>query len=172
MTGKKQSAEYNPLKHSIVQAAYGTWLRFECDDFVEALLDKILEEIKRVHWNVYQHQWEVTWHGDSIEDPEIPGIIFTRYYDGCPCEDEPEHRPDCRHMRPNLQFEDVMFSWYKYPGRGMSSNKDWSSDEWRSWFDRCLKQIRKFDYKMTEADFKRCEKLRASLRERFPKEFE
>lgn len=162
---------YNPFQYSIIQATFGTWNQYAVDDFVEALLDNILKEITRVHWNVFQHEWKPSWRGDGIEDPEIPGIAFVRYYDGCPCEDEPKHWPDCRHMKPNFQHEDTQFSWYKYPGRGMSTNKDWSSDEWRAWFQRCLATVRAFDVKMTDEDRGRTERLQASLRERFPKEF-
>jgi hypothetical protein len=168
-------SEYNPVQHSIVQAMVGTWCQYECDDFVAALLTAILEEIKRVHWNVYQHTWRPSWHGDEIEDPEVPGIAFVRYYDGCPCEDEDEdeHRPDCRHAKPNFQYEDVQFRWYKYPGRGMSTNKDWTPDEWRVWFVRCLTTIRAFDVDhLSEADGERQEQLRQSMRERFPKAFD
>lgn len=165
---------YNPLNHSIVQATTGTWCEYECDPYVEALLDALLDEIRRVHWNVYQHQWGPSWHYDEIEDPEIPGILFTRYYDGCPCEDEPEHRPDCRHARPNFQFEDVQFRWYKYPGRGMSTTKEWNAEQWRTWFMRCRDKIREFDdSKMEDSDLwhERNERLRAALQARFPKAF-
>lgn len=170
------SNEYNPLQHSIVQASVGTWCRYECDDFIEALLMAILAEITRVHWNIYQHSWGASWHADEIEDPEIPGIQFTRYYDGCECEDEPEHRKDCRHARPNFQHEDVQFRWYKYPGRGMSTNKEWNAEEWRAWFQRCLATIRSFESVDMETHYsaenqKRQDALRQSLRDRFPNAF-
>lgn len=167
------TGRYNPLQHSVVQAVTGTWCEYECDDFIEALFMAILDEMKRVHWNVFQHSWKPSWHGDSIEDPEIPGISFVRYYDGCPCEDEPEHRPECRHAKPNFQHEDVQFRWYKYPGRGMSTNKNWTSDEWRAWLGRCMKTIRAFDTQsLSEADLLRCARLRKSLRERHPEAFD
>lgn len=138
-------AEYNPIQHSIVQATVGVWCQYECDDFIEALFDKILAEVTRAHWNVYQHSWGPSWHYDEVEDPMIPSIAFVRYYDGCECENESEHRPECRHAHPNFQHEDVQFRWYKYPGRGMSTNKNWTADEWRAWFDRCVGTIQAFE---------------------------
>lgn len=172
--------EYNPLQHSIVQASVGTWCRYSVDAFVEALFSAILEEITRVHWNVYQHRWGPSWHADEIEDPMIDGIQFTRYYDGCPCEDEDEHRPECRHAKPNFQHEDVQFRWYKYPGRGMSTNKEWTSDEWRAWFQRCLDTVRSFDDKdvipslgtPTIDGRRKREYMRKRLEERYPRAFE
>jgi hypothetical protein len=90
-------AEYNPLNHSVVQACYGAWSRYECDDFIEALLDSILDRIVTVHWNVYQHQWGPTWHADEVEDPMIDGIGFVRYYqDRCDCGGlAPQHTNGC-----------------------------------------------------------------------------
>lgn len=229
---------YNPLNHSVVQAATETWLRYECDDFIDALLEHILNEIQRVHSNVYQHSWRPTWHGDAVEDPEIPGILFTRYYqDLCDCGGQfPKHtdecefarmhpawnrrrieamsdpdesglfntldlfnedryaafaakdpRPECTcggddafdedrgclptciGRRPNFQFEDVEIRWYKWPGRGMSTNKDWTPTEWRDWFNRCLANVRAFDidHDDFERDLVRRDALRDGLRARY-----
>lgn len=167
---------YNPLSHSLVQAMHGVWSEYEADDFVEALLQSILEEIKRVHWNVYQHEWDSTYWGDSISDPEIPGLYYSRWYtDHCDCggiDNDRSHEPNCVGLKPNFQFEDVEFRWYKRPGRGMSTNKNMTSDDWRQWFQRCIDKIRDFDVKhLDESDQARCESLRASLRSRFPNEF-
>jgi len=232
------SEEYDPLRHSVVQACSGAWSKFECDDFVEALFESILSEIKRVHWNVYQHQWEATWHGDEVEDPEIPGISFVRFYaDRCDCGGQaPIHPnacdisrlfqewnrrrldaisdpvdgpfpgvrsfsfdparetafeakvprpkctcgasdawdedrgclPTCIGQRPNFQHEDVEIRWYKWPGRGMSTNKDWTPTEWRDWFNRCLKMVRAFDVEIS-GNREREQALRKAFSERYPK---
>ena len=164
----ERTKEYNPMRHSIVQALNGGWCQYEADDFIEAIFDKVLEEIRRVHWNVYQHQWEPTWHGDKVEDPHIPGIEFVRYYDGCPCEDDDEHKPECRHAKPNFKHEDVEFRWYKWPGRGMSTNKDWTAQEWRDWLTRCLATVRAFDADvLSEADRERRDHLQVWFREKY-----
>ena len=162
------SEEYNPLNHSVIQACYGNWEKFEADDFFDALFMAILEEIKRVHWNVYQHQWEPSWHGDEVRDPEIEGIAFVRYYqDLCDCgwdEDGDEnHKGNCIGLRPNFEFDGVKVSWYKWPGRGMSTNKDWSPAEWKDWFDKCMTHVRAFersrhDYRLTKAEENRVRK--------------
>lgn len=230
---------YNPLDHSIVQATVGAWSQYECDDFVEALFDKVLEEIKRVHWNVFQHTWGPSWHADSVEDPEIPGISFVRYYqDRCDCGGlEPKCQPDCRAVlehhdwntarlkwaevprsqkeitkeqkagifgtpidfaklasgeypvphppctcgaavnweehacspecigqRPNFKHEDVEIRWYKYPGRGMSTNKDWNAEEWKQWLRRCLATVRAFEGDLS--DYRRHDALREDFNRR------
>lgn len=134
--------QYNPLNHSIVQTLYGSHEEFQCDDFVQALLDHVLEEIKRVHWNLYQHEWSPTWHGDDIEDPCIPGIEFNRYYE-CSCEDV--HKEGCPSVRPNFIYSGVVFKWYKWPGRGMSVNVNYTPAQWYGWHKSCLEQVRKVD---------------------------
>ena len=47
--------------------------------------------------------------------------------------------------KPNFKFDGVELRWYKYVGRGMSCNRDWNEKQWRNWFDKCLKTIRKYD---------------------------
>jgi len=110
------------------QMGFGNpWGRYECADFVWALLSELLAVIGRVYWNRNQKEWRY------IDDPEIPGIEVRAYYWG---EDEKEAK------KPNFKFEDIEIRWYKHPGRGMSLNRTLSEKEWRKWFDRCLKAIR------------------------------
>jgi hypothetical protein len=239
--------EYNPLEHSVVQACVGAWSRYECDDFIEALFDHILKEIKRVHWNIYQHTWGPSWHADEVEDPMIDGIRVVRFYqDRCDCGgmepkctadcrsvaehnswndrriasarpspdairaavekgepewmasssvnwskmmefaephppctcgngvdwEEHECTPQCIGQQPNFQHEDVEIRWYKYPGRGMSTNKDWTAQEWRDWQSRCLATIRAFEGDhYSEENRARQDRLQKEIREKHPNVF-
>jgi hypothetical protein len=79
-----------------------------------------------------------------IQDPKIPGIEVRPYYWG---EDEKEAE------KPNFKFKDVEIRWYKYPGRGMSCNVDWSEKEWRKWFEECLSHLRKFEKENIDLPF-------------------
>lgn len=139
--------EFNPLEHSIVMSLMRNepYQTYEATDFHEALLFAIAREIGRVHHNHYQSSWD-RWS----DDPHIPGIRWRRYVYQCDCPESddgfiPRHLENCIVSQPNFQFEDVEFNWYKYPGRGMSVNKEWATDEWRQWFDRCITKIREFD---------------------------
>lgn len=138
---------YNPLEHSIVQALIRNepTESFEATDFHEALLFAIAREIGRVHHNRYQTSWD-RWS----DDPHIPGIQWRRYAYGCDCPETsdgfiPKHLETCPLLTPNFGFEDIRFSWYKNPGRGMSINKEWPPARWLAWFNRCLDKIREFD---------------------------
>lgn len=146
--------QYNPLEHSIVQAVLRNepHERYEASDFHEALLFAIAREIGRVHHNRYQKSWD-RWS----DDPHIPGIQWRRYVYDCDCPEDndgfiPSHDENCALCQPNFGFEDVRFSWYKNPGRGMSVNKDWAPSEWTAWFARCIAKIREFDSRIPGGD--------------------
>mgnify|MGYP001558513855 CR=1 FL=1 len=63
------------------QSLFGNpWGEYEASVQVEAFLDYILAEIKRVYWNVNQQEW------DEYEAPKILGIEYRPYYWGeCTC---------------------------------------------------------------------------------------
>lgn len=107
-----------------------SWSAYELPEYVTAMFFGIKEEIERVYWNRNQKRWE------GYEDPGIEGIVWRPYYWG-----DNEVEAD----KPNFAFEDVKIRWYKYPGRGMSTNHDWQPDQWVTWFDRCIACIRKAD---------------------------
>ena len=214
---------------TIAQACFGSaWGDYEMPEYVDALFRRILDEIKRVYWNVNQESWDSC---HCTENPKIEGIEIRPYYWGdCDCgfEEEDErwsnehehktgcfhlryrqeesvccppfgfngdkfmwkhehmtewarangyqraplgmavycdcghdqeyhewrrghdHKPDCPIVLPNFKFEDVEIRWYKYTGRGMSTNKVMTEKEWREWFDMCLDVIKKADVDIFE----------------------
>lgn len=120
--------KYNPLQHSVIQAISGEqYLQYETEEFHFALLKGIMDEIERVYWNRNQIKW------DEYNNPNIPNIIWNSY----------DWNQESK--APNFQYKDVCFNWYKYPGRGMSTNKNWSGSKWKIWFDDCIHNIQSFD---------------------------
>lgn len=135
------------MNHSVVSALIRNepHEQYEATDFHEALLFAIAREIGRVHHNRYQSSWD-RWS----DDPHIPGIQWRRYAYGCDCPEDndgftPRHLEDCPLCQPNFAFEDVRFTWYKNPGRGMSVSKSMPAAEWQAWFERCIAKIQEFD---------------------------
>jgi len=106
---------------------------YECPEYVIALFQYIIEEIERVYWNRNQKEW------DKYEDPKIPRIKYKSYYWG---EDPKEAK------KPNFSFDTIELRWYKHIGRGMIVNQEYTVGQWQRWFDRCIKQIRKYDKKL------------------------
>ncbi len=117
------------MEPKLGQLCFGTYQSHKTDDHAEALILALLKEISRVYWNINQREWH-------YEDPEIPGLETRGYYWG---DDEQEQR------KPNLAYAGVEISWYKYPGRSMSVNKELSVNEWAYWFYSALTCVRDFE---------------------------
>lgn len=117
---------YVPSLGQFVNAP-GTWDVFEMPEYAQAMFEAVRAEIARVYWNREQSEWE------EFEDPGIPGMVWRCYYWG---DDDQEAG------LPNFTFGEVEVRWYKYAGRGMSTNRDWSPAEWAGWFDRCMAAVR------------------------------
>lgn len=124
----KKKKYYEP---ELGQISFGNpWAKYDCPEFVEALLAHLLNEISRVFWNRYQKEW------NERDNPCIEGIEFRSYYWGG---DKKEAK------KPNFKFKNIKIFWYKYPHRGISINKEMSEKKWREWFDNCMKAIRRAD---------------------------
>lgn len=115
----------------IGQAVLGNeWGEYELPTHADLMWSGVMEEIYRVYWNRNQEQW------DGRYDPEIPGVTWRAY-----CWDDESPEAD----KPNLEFKDVHICWYKYPGRGMSVNKEMSAEEWCQWMSDLFAVIRAAD---------------------------
>lgn len=55
------------------------------------------------------------------------------------------HLPTCSPQQPNMKFGEVSVNWYKYLGRGTSTNVDWNERQWRVWFDAVIASIDAWD---------------------------
>ena len=104
--------------------------------YAGALFAGLLDEIRRVYWNVNQKEWE------SSDDPKIPGMEWRPYWWGG------EEAPEA--LLPNFKFEDVEVRFYKHPGRNNSTNRELTPEEWASWYERALDAIWKADIRIGE----------------------
>jgi hypothetical protein len=112
------------------QAAFGNPVgTYDLPEFAQALFFHIWSEIARVFGNKNQRDF----CGSYGEDPGIAGINVRPYYWG---DDAAEAE------LPNFRFEAVEIRWYKYPGRGMSCNVDWTAEQWVTWFNACMTKVR------------------------------
>ena len=96
-------------------------------DYVEALFFGLWHELERVYWNKYQKRMD---NGGHNIPAFIPGLTVRPY-----------NWNDEQDERPNFEYGDVKICWYKYPGRGMSTNVDLSPEQWVAWFRVCLNAI-------------------------------
>jgi len=56
-----------------------------------------------------------------------------------------EHLETCSPGLPNMRFGPVIINWYKYLGRGTSTNVDWDEAQWREWFDSVIRAIEEWE---------------------------
>jgi hypothetical protein len=98
-------------------------------EYVDSLIDYLLNEIERIYWNENQSEW------NRHDNPDFKGIEFRPYI----WDEESEEA-----KKPNLKFDfsSQEIRWYKHPGRGQSCSEKWSERKWREWFDEALKVIR------------------------------
>jgi hypothetical protein len=101
---------------------------FGTQNYQDALVLSLLEEIERVFWNRYQEEW------NRYDDPKLVGVEFRPYYWG----DNEEEA-----AKPNLKFatSPQEIRWYKHPGRSMSVTIDWTPDEWVKWYEDAYQLI-------------------------------
>jgi hypothetical protein len=98
----------------------------------------VIKEIDRVYWNTQQESFD----SDEMETTTIASQLFAPMAIRAYCwEDEPEDS----NAWVNLEFEDVRIFWYKHCGRGMSTDRDLSRDQWIDWFDQCLNHVKMKD---------------------------
>lgn len=113
------------------QAFFGNpWGEYETPEYVDALLDTLVAEMERVHWNTKQqklNEYVTHWFGRAE---------MRSYFWGEDAEQA---------ALPNFAFDGVEIRWYKYRGRGQTSNVEMDPAGWVDWFNRCLAEIRSID---------------------------
>ena len=102
--------------------------QYDMPEAAQALYQGISEEADRIWWN--EHQETRPEHAGEM------GSIFWRCYDWA---SEP--------MNPNPNFVTPSLNiwWYKYPGRGMTCDKELNPDEWFAWFYETLAALKKIE---------------------------
>lgn len=107
--------------------------RYALPDYAQAAVHFVWKDVCRVHWNIHQKNFNDSRGFDFLG---LPGVAV-RPYDWN-CEDEAAEQP-------NIEINGVCIWWYKYFGRGMEANVNWTPDQWAVWLRGCLAAL-------TEAD--------------------
>lgn len=113
-------------KPELGQMSFGSWMEKDLPEYSKALVLYLLKEFGRIGHNVHH------WSQEDYKDLTMSGIEYKPY--------------DYDNNIYNLKFGEVMVSWYKHPGRGMSTNVDLSPEDWIVWFDKCLLALRQYEY--------------------------
>jgi len=109
--------------------------QFSVPELAVAVLRAIGDEVERVEWNRTQKQFDAP-TGNNGGEYETPVFRMEAY---CWCDGEGEgHENGCP---PNFKWRDVEICWYKYLGRGMSSNTELTPNLINEMLTECLKSI-------------------------------
>ena len=133
-TSKKCHDNTCPRAHlELGQALFGNPTGdYDLPEYAGAMWFVIWSEIARVYSNRTQQPFNIKYG----TNPEIPGIEVRAYYWGA---------DPIEATKPNFTLEGVEIRWYKYVGRGMTCNVQWTPDQWVTWFTKCLELIRAHD---------------------------
>ncbi len=123
----------NQYEPEIGQALFGQPHQpFATDSYIEAALQMISEELKRVMWNINQKEYNSPFDNTGNRF-ECNAFKVHAYSWG----DDPQPW--------NFKWGNIEISWYKHLGRGMSSNKEINPAIAAKMLNQCLETIRKYE---------------------------
>ena len=109
--------------------------RYECPEYIVALLSYLDEEIKRVVWNNTQKEF------DSPFDNTANSFKTDKF-------EVKAYNWNDKNAQPyNFKYKDIEISWYKYLGRDTTINEEYDYSVIVDMFNDCLESIRKLENK-------------------------
>jgi hypothetical protein len=105
----------------------------ECPDYLVALLRELSTQLDIMQNNngnkVWNNPFENT--GGEFKNSTFEAIAYDWSFEAT--------------QKYNFKWKDLKVSWYKYLGRGTSTNKEVTPDEAVKMFDECSKSIKEMD---------------------------
>lgn len=116
--------------------------RFECPTYIIALLDYISEELKRIHYNIDQVEYNSPF--ENTAEHFILGNFEIHAYnwEGNIAQ---EYNFIYKVDKTKSNIDDIKISWYKYLGRDTTVNQDLNSDIYVDMFNDILEQLLKYE---------------------------
>jgi hypothetical protein len=108
---------------------------YNTDAFIDGLILHVLYDLGRVYWNINQKSF------DEYTPVDWKWLVYRPYYWG-----DDEKIMDL----PNLEVGGAKIFWYKHPGRGMYTDVDWNSDEWRRWINTVMNDLSEYEKRVCE----------------------
>lgn len=133
-------AEYVP---ELGQALFGQpHMEHDVPDIMLAALRLVSEELDRVMWNIHQEDYHSPFSNTANEfrNDDFHAVAYSWGDD-----DQPH----------NFAWKDLRICWYKYLGRGMSSNIAITPDLAAACLEDCLASIRRMENKHDMAELAR-----------------
>ena len=111
------------------------------EEFLDCILEFIESEWLRVMWNIYQKEFddENPWRNTGNVEGYKNGTFEVHAYDwGWDYDDETD-----KPQPVNFKWKDLEVTWYKWCGRGLSTNRPTTHDELALMLHECLESLRK-----------------------------
>lgn len=118
------------------QASFGQpWQSYDVPEFVQALLSSLRDELDRIMWNAepnapmrYPNPFNNT--GGSFRNATFEVEAYSW---------SDEEQPY------NFKWRDIKISWYKYLGRGMSTNTEFTPDLAIEMYNDCWQSLQRLE---------------------------
>jgi hypothetical protein len=114
------------------------WRKYECPEYIIALLKEIGEVLYRMMGNLGNHPYDNPF---SNTGANFKCDVFE--VEAYSWAEEPQ---EC-----NFKYKDIEISWYKYLGRGTTINRETTYEEIIEMFDACIKELRRIEKKYYES---------------------
>jgi len=99
-----------------------------------AALSFLDEELRRVMWNIYQEEYDSPFVNTGASFNGCKEFLVNAY-----SWDSEEEQPF------NFKWRDIEISWYKYLGRGMSSNIPLTAELASEMLEDCIRAVEEFE---------------------------
>jgi len=100
-----------------------------------AALSFLDEELRRVMWNIYQYEYDSPFANTGASFAKCEEFLVYAY-----SWDSDEEQPF------NFKWRDIEISWYKYLGRGMSSNVPLTAELASEMLEECVRTVNDYEY--------------------------
>lgn len=124
-------SKYEP---ELGQAVLGQpYQKYIVKPYIEAALAMLKEELNRIMWNITQKKYDSPFSntGNEFKCDTFEVCAYSW--------DEDVEQPY------NFKWKDVLISWYKYLGRSISVNREFTPDECSVMLIECLNALKSYE---------------------------
>lgn len=153
------TVRYTP---EIGQALLGApWGAYECPLYIEALLERLFDEVRRAEWNRTQSEFESPLDNVGAEYQTDYFVAHSYVWTDCECVPGEGcwETCDCSACEPNFYVkktpsgEPFEVRWYKHARRGNTINRPAAPAEVLAIFDACMASVRAIEATDWESRF-------------------
>lgn len=109
--------------------------RYDCPNYITALLKDINRELCRIMWNMYQKEYDSPFENSGNVKGFSNDVFEVHAFDW-----NEDHN-----QKFNFRYKNIKISWYKYLGRGVTINCKITEKEAVNMYNDCIKSLREME---------------------------